>query len=114
VWSVGGADELAAPLPVRELIVFADRATLHSLRRNDHLHRADVELLVVFDGDQFENAWGPRAVSGSLARRAWRPVAADLAYYDESRWGPREADGGTVVRVRRKATLIWAERHAVQ
>ena len=111
VWSVGAAELVpAAVRPGYELLVFADQRTLQSLRRSSQLHRADVELLVVFDGDQFENAWGSRRVSGSLARWAWRPVSDELAYYDESKWD-HGADGGTVVRVRRKAILIWSPQH---
>jgi hypothetical protein len=107
LWSIGHADLAQARLDsAGQLLAFADRPTLQALRRSDHLHRADVELLVVFDGNQFENAWGPRRLSGSLARWAWRPVTEELAYYDESRWADHERDGG-VVRVRRKAVLIW-------
>jgi hypothetical protein len=108
VWSVGHADlALATPDSAWELLVFADRPTLQSLRRSDQLHRADVELLVVFDGNQFENAWGRRRLSGSLARWAWRQSTDEVAYYDESKWAHHQGDGGGVVRVRRKAVLIW-------
>lgn len=111
VWSVGAADDApAAARPGHELLVFADLRTLQSLRRSSQLHRADVDLLVVFDGDQFENAWGQPRVSGSLARWAWRLVSPELAYYDESKWDGG-ADVGTVVRVRRKAVLIWSAQH---
>jgi hypothetical protein len=110
VWSVGHADAAAAQAR-HELLVFADPATLKRLRKSGHLHRADVDLLVVVDGDQFENAWGQRRLSGSLARWAWRQVSPELAYYDESKWA--EGDG-TVVRVRRKAVLIWQSQLALQ
>jgi len=107
VWCVGHADpEAALPDSACELLVFADRPTLQRLRRSDFLHREDVEVFVVFDGNQFENAWGRNKLSGSLARWAWRQVSDELAYYDESRWADHERDG-SVVRVRRKATLIW-------
>ena len=107
IWSVGH-DGLARERPAKDpgLLVFADRPTLQTLRRNDALHRADMRVLVVYDGDQFESAWGPHRFSGSLARWAWRPVGHDVAYYDESIWGAVEA-AGTVTRVRRKAFLIW-------
>ena len=106
VWSSEAAGcSLAAAS--HQLIVFADRQTLLSLRKSGELHRADVELLVVFDGDQFENAWGPQRLSGSLSRWAWRQVSDELAYFDESRWAQRGGDGA-VVRVRRQAVLIWA------
>lgn len=101
VWSIGGA---GAP---HELLVFADGRTLDNLRRSEELHCGDIELIVVFDGDRFENAWGPRRISGSLSRWAWREVESGVAYYDESRWAACN-DGGSVVRVRRSARLIWS------
>jgi hypothetical protein len=106
VWSSADAGSSLAGAS-HQLIVFADRPTLLSLRKSGELHRADVELLVVFDGDQFENAWGAQRLSGSLSRWAWRQVSDELAYFDESKWADAEADPGTVVRVRRQAVLIW-------
>ncbi|HEY1289434.1 MAG TPA: hypothetical protein VGF58_13990 [Burkholderiales bacterium] len=114
VWSVGHADDDADAAPARsELLVFADRPTLQRLRESARPRRADIDLLVVVDGDQFENAWGERRVSGSLARWAWRQVSPELAYYDESKWAEREGESGAVVRVRRKAILVWQARLAV-
>lgn len=113
VWSLGNADD--APQPCgRELLAFADRATLERLRAAEELHRADMQLLVVIDGDRFETAWGPCRLSGSLARWAWRQVSPDVAYYDESKWAERHGEGGTVVRVRRKALLVWEKSLALQ
>ena len=106
VWSVGHADADGVP-GRRELLVFADRPTLQRLRKSAPAHRADIDLLVVIDGDRFENAWGEPRVSGSLARWAWRQVSPELAYYDESKWAERAGEGGSVLRVRRKAVLIW-------
>lgn len=108
LWSIGNADTSpAAAQRVHEFLAFADGRTLSTLRRNGHLHRADVALLVVIDGDRFENAWGS-SLSGSLARWAWRQVSPQLAYYDESKWAEREANPGAVVRVRRRAVLMWS------
>jgi hypothetical protein len=112
VWSVGHADDDVVPQH-RELLVFADRPTLQRLRESAHPHRADIDLLVVVDGDRFENAWGERRVSGSLARWAWRQMSPEVAYYDESKWAEREAEGGLVVRVRRKAILVWRAQLAI-
>jgi hypothetical protein len=106
-WSLGDADALrAVQAEYDELLLFGDRPALQRLRASDHLHRVDVDVLVVFDGDRFENAWGRRRVSGSLARWAWRQAAPGLAYFDESKWAHGQG-GGEVVRVRRKATLLW-------
>ena len=100
VWSMGRG------VATHELLAFADGRTLECLRRSDELHRVDIELFVVFDGEQFENAWGPRRIRGSLSRWAWREAESGVAYYDESRWAG--AGGGSVVRVRRNARLIWS------
>lgn len=106
VWSVGHGATDDDQAPACELLAFADLATLQRLRKCDDLHRRDIELFVVIDGDLFENAWGPRRLSGSLARWSWREVTPQCAYYDESRWAARTADGG-VMRVRRRAVLVW-------
>ena len=113
VWSLGNADD-AAQASAQELLVFADPATLERLRAAEDLHRADVQLLVVIDGDRFENAWGPCRLSGSLTRWAWRQVSPAAAYYDESKWAERHGETGTVVRVRRKALLVWERQLALQ
>jgi len=104
LWSIGhAADDADLGERLHILLAFADNATLRRLRRSEHLHDADIEFLVVVDGDVFESAWGPSRLSGSLARWAWRRISTDEAFYDESRW----AAGGGVVRTRRKAFLVW-------
>jgi len=108
VWSTAPAESaFEAPPDLHELLIFADVRTLNLLRRSASLHRADVRALVVFDGEQFENAWGAWRQSGSLARCAWRQVGPDVAYYDESRWTGRSSEGATLERIRRKALLLW-------
>ena len=92
-----------------QLLAFADLATLRHLRIREDLHRTDVALLVVVDGDDFESAWGSCRLSGSLSRWAWRQISAHEAYYEEARWEERTREAGNVVRVRRKALLIWQQ-----
>jgi hypothetical protein len=108
IWSINHCpdDEDEARSP-RQLLVFADGATLERLRKAADLQRPDVEVLVVVDGDRFENAWGPCCISGSLARWAWHYVSAHEARYDESRWDARAGHAGGVVRVARRAVLVW-------
>lgn len=108
VWSVGhDADPDVQHADNSELLIFADPATLAHLRKCDSLRDGDVSLLVVTDGDSFENAWGAQPSSGSLARWAWREGTPGQAYYDESRWALPPDEAGSVVRVRRKAFLLW-------
>ena len=107
VWSLDLCPRDAAAAGRCEWLAFADAATLRRLRKLEDLHRADVELLVVIDGDAFESAWGPRHVSGSLARWGWQRISHREAYYDESRWMEGGGSPGAIVRVRRKALLLW-------
>lgn len=113
VWWSGDAHAAADPLPrLDRLVIFADTPTLHILRKSDRLHRADVQALVVFDGDQFQDAWGPDRTPGSLARWAWRQDEPDVAYYSEAKWAQGDRTAGIVVRVRKKALLVWRSARA--
>jgi hypothetical protein len=110
IWVIGSradGDELDSHGPFDwELVAFADAATLRSLRRATDLHRADVFLRVVTDGDRFEMAWGRPQMSGSLFQWDWREATEHQAYYSEARWR-RPAGTGNVERVRRSAACLW-------
>jgi hypothetical protein len=107
VWFVDLSPDASRPdADWHQLLAFADATTLSHLRKLEDLHRTDVEFLVVTDGDAFESAWGPRKLSGSLARWGWRQVSPVEAYYDCSCWTERSG-AGQIVRVRRKALLAW-------
>lgn len=108
LWSLDHSpEEPCLTTPPYQLLAFADLATLQALRRATDLHHEELNFLVVIDGDRFESAWGECKVSGSLARWAWRYVSPDEAYYDEARWDSRTGHAGGVVRLRRKALLVW-------
>lgn len=103
VWSMDHAPEATAAARAKpRLLVFADTATLRRLQSAPHT--PGVELLVVTDGDAIESAWRSEEMRASLARWAWRQTSADEAFYDEARWAE---DGTTVVRIRKKAQLVW-------
>nr|MBO2515505.1 hypothetical protein [Gammaproteobacteria bacterium] len=53
------------------LLAFADSATLSALEADEAVHRDDVNLMVVTDGDRFESAWGKRS-GGRLSDIDWR------------------------------------------
>jgi predicted nucleotidyltransferase len=50
------------------LFVFADQDTLEQFRASRRFRRADVQLLVVRDGDDFREPWG-RQTKARLAER---------------------------------------------
>ncbi len=103
VWSMDHAPEgTDAARSQPRLLVFADTATLRRLQSAPHT--PGVEVLVVTDGDAVESAWRDEQMHASLARWAWRQTSANEAFYDEARWAE---DGTTVVRVRKKAHLVW-------
>ena len=93
-----------------KLLAFADRLTLQRLHKSPPPRSAHAELLVVIDGDLFESAWGPTPLTGSLARWAWRQSSPREAFYDQASWIAPGTDACAVVRVRRKALLVWQAR----
>lgn len=102
VWEIGvrADDEVlgtCAPFGW-DLIAFADDDTLQQLRAATDLHRPDVRLRVVTDGDRFEPAWGDAALSGSLSDWGWRRVSEREAFYSPEGQGP--------LRSRRRAVRL--------
>lgn len=77
-----------------DLLAFGDGEALSALRRDESLHRGDVNLLVVTDGDRFEPAWGS-VLSGSLSEMRWRLEDLHSATYAAG-----ESSTATAVRVR--------------
>ena len=101
VWSIGHEPEAAAPACADAIfLVFADAATLEQLQKAPE---PGIKLFVVTDGDLFQSVERTSQAGGSLARAAWQQTSAREAFYDEATW----ASGGDVVRVRRKALLLW-------
>lgn len=101
VWSIGHEPAAgAAACADATFLVFADERTLAQLRKSP---APGVRLLVVTDGDLFQDVAPLNALCGSLARAAWQQTSVREAFYDEAHW----ADAGDVVRVRRKALLVW-------
>lgn len=110
IWMIGtraNGEVLDSPGPFDwDLVAFADMPTLRRLRKATELHRVDVLLRVVTDGDRFEVAWGRLHMSGSLFQWDWCQANGNEAYYSEARWKGR-VDTGNVERTRRKAACVW-------
>ena len=102
VWVIGARTEdevLGTCSPFGwDLLAFADEETLQLLRAATDLHRSDVRLRVVTDGNRFEPAWGDAGLSGSLSGWSWKRVSEREAFYAE--------DGLASLRPGRKAVRL--------
>lgn len=77
-----------------ELLAFADNDALDGIRADASVHRDDLHLSIVTDGDRFERAWGSPQ-PGSLSSIRWRVEDLHSASYAKEGFA-RE----TAVRVR--------------
>lgn len=106
VWLVGDAagGPEAARLPRWDVIVFADALTLHRLRKTAKLHRGDVRLRVLVDGNRLESAWERIRRDEATLASEWRQSSPGEGYYTES--VAEQAQAGRASR-RRHAVCLW-------
>jgi hypothetical protein len=81
-----------------DLLAFGDGPALRDLRSDDALHRDNVNLIIVTDGDRYERVWGDRS-SGSLSTLEWQrrdPQSATYVGQD----GPFRTHAGRAAAVR--------------
>ena len=90
-----------------DLLVIGCSLTLSQLQSATHLHKDDVDCLVVGDDQKFESAWGEKSKSGSLLTWEWKFQSdRKSATYCESKWHETEDDPG-VRRRTRSARRLW-------
>jgi hypothetical protein len=101
-----------------DLLVFADERALEILRGHQELKRADVDVLVVYNGKDFVELW-PEIVNG----RAW-PKSGSLSGDKSSAWhqpsptkaeyeGTKRSPQGPIVREVKRAIKLWPGEKAV-
>ena len=110
VWMIGERAESELPYAsgpaLWDLLAFGGAADLWRVRLATQLHRQDVRLRIVTDGDRFGTAWGDSPAHGSLHQWDWVRAGEREAFYSEVRW--REpAREGLVERMRRRALCLW-------
>lgn len=89
-----------------DLLVFGRDGAYECLAAASHLHREDVDCLVMRDADEFSNAWGKKPKSGSLSGWEWMQVSGTAAQYTEVK--PRgSGDNFNMVLTVRAAKLVW-------
>jgi predicted nucleotidyltransferase len=90
VWLIGSrANGSARAESDWDYLVFADRRILRALRQDTRFRHPSVDLLVVYDGDQFATPWGePNPKKGSLTSWDWELLSAGKAEYTAAKIKP--------------------------
>jgi Nucleotidyltransferase domain len=94
VWLFGSrANGRATPKSDTDLMIFANRALVESLRRSLPSKPRYVDVLVVIDGDTIIYPWAPS--EGSLRQWRWRSVSDLVALYEGTKWvrDPEDDEG---------------------
>ena len=90
------------------LLAFADEDTFKQLCSNIQYRRADVELLVVRDGDEFREPWGDKPKHGYLSEWEWVKTSDREAQYYGTKWVQDEKGGRTEIQLCR-AIRRWTK-----
>lgn len=110
IWLFGSrANDAAHENSDWDLLVIGDTSTLGQLQSATHLHKDDVDCLVVGDDEEFESAWGDRSKSGSLGTWQWNFQSdRKRATYRELKW--HETEDSAEMRARtRFAKRLWPD-----
>jgi len=91
-----------------KLLVFADEDTFQQLCHERRFKRADVELLVVGDGDAFRDPWNQDSETGYLSEWQWVKTSEGEAQYYGTKWVQDEKLGRAIVELC-KARLLWSK-----
>ena len=118
IWLIGSrAADTATEESDWDFLAFADSARMDKLAQHTHLSLPNVDFLVVYDGDHFEEPWGDDPKKKSLSDFKWSKIADDksVLYAKKicARSGPRPKRYGISGRLRllgserRSHRLIW-------
>ena len=114
IWLVGSrGNGTARPDSDWDLIAFGAEETFQNLQAALHLHRKDVDFLIVTSGTRFRAAWGASGKAGDLIEWEWSEVSENLATYTETKWIERE-DGSGWLSKQRRGTRVWPIFNAPQ
>ena len=88
------------------LLAFADQETFRQLSGDVRFRRADVELLVVREGDEFCEPWGDHPETGYLSDWEWVRISDREAQYHGTTWVNDEKLFRTTIELC-KAIRLW-------
>ena len=94
-----------------DLLVFANKDILEDLRRNNYFKEKGIDVLIVFDGENFEGPWPDNKgiKRGDLTSWNWDNVSdkeatyRSVKYINEDEW----FKSGNIERKTLKAIRIW-------
>lgn len=105
VWLIGSrANDNSQKDSDWDYLVFADEEFLSTLTCDHSIRRSYVDLLVVYNGDNFQAPWGKKTKSGSLSQWEWKQLTATRAQYKGTKW--KDDDVGAEISVK-QAQKIW-------
>lgn len=112
VWLMGSrANGRARPDSDTDLLILGPDGFFESMR-SELTRPADVDCLVVYDGDNYQDPWQEK--SGSISKLQWEKMSDVVATYVGTKWVPDEessaefdADMGDWVERNERAYRVW-------
>lgn len=87
IWLIGSrAADTATEESDWDFLVFADSACMDKLAQHTGLSLPNVDFLVLYDGDHFEEPWGDDPKKKSLSDFKWNKIADDKASYTQRKF----------------------------
>lgn len=82
IWLIGSrANGTATKNSDWDFMIFGSKDILKSLRTDSRFHFDLIDLLVVYNGRDFEKPWGEKSKSGSLSEWNWKEADSNNATY---------------------------------
>ncbi len=103
IWLIGSrANGCSRPESDWDFLIFANDDVFQAMKRDSTLDRGDMDILVVYDEDSFEQPWGENPKKGSLTEWGWSKVSEEEATYEQTKY---VIDEETTERLRRKHNI---------
>jgi len=93
IWLIGSrANETAKDNSDWDFLVFGTDITLKELKYQVIYKLDNIDLLVVYNGDNFQTPWGENPKSGSLSKWCWDRSSENFATYKQTKFIPDDIE----------------------
>jgi predicted nucleotidyltransferase len=93
IWLIGSrANETAQDNSDWDFLVFGTESTLKELKCQVIYEIDNIDLLVVYDGDNFQTPWEEQPKSGSLSEWCWDRTSENIAKYKQIKFIPDDIE----------------------